>query len=56
MEQIYFFDYNLRIVNYKTQKIYFQINNLKISNEEFNQLPRETLMELEQIISKSLNP
>jgi len=30
------------------------INNLKISNEDFNNLPRETIIEIEAIVSKSM--
>ena len=33
---------------------YIQINNLKISNEDFNNLPRETIIEIEAIVSKSM--
>jgi hypothetical protein len=33
---------------------YIQINNLKISNEDFNKLPTETILEVEAIISKSI--
>lgn len=34
---------------------YIQINNLKLSTEEFNRLPKETILEVEEIISKSIN-
>ena len=34
---------------------YIQINNIKLSREEFNQLPNETILEIEQIISNSIN-
>jgi len=34
---------------------YIQINNLKISNEDFNNLPRETIIEIEAIVSKSMS-
>ncbi len=33
---------------------YIQINNLKLSKEEFNQLPNETLLEIEKIVSNSI--
>lgn len=33
---------------------YIQINNLKLSKEDFNQLPPETLTEIERLISKQL--
>ena len=35
---------------------YIQINNLKLSKEEFNQLPNETLMEIETLIKDSYTP
>jgi DNA-binding phage protein len=34
---------------------YIQINNLKISNEDFNKLPKETIIEIEAIVSKSID-
>jgi hypothetical protein len=34
---------------------YIQINNLKISNEEINRLPKEDILEIEGIISKTLS-
>ncbi len=34
---------------------YIQINNLKISNEDFNKLPKETIIEIETIVSKSID-
>lgn len=45
------------VVNTNTTNVnnYIQINNLKISNEDFNKLPKETIMEVEQIISNSIN-
>lgn len=33
---------------------YIQINNLRLSNEDFNQLPPETLSEIEKLISKQI--
>jgi len=33
---------------------YIQINNLKISNEDFNSLPEQDILEIESIVSKSL--
>lgn len=33
---------------------YIQINNLKLSKEEFNQLPNETILEIEKIVSNSI--
>jgi len=35
---------------------YIQINNLKLSKEEFNQLPNETLLEIETLIKDSHTP
>jgi DNA-binding phage protein len=37
-----------------TTNNYIQINNLKISNDEFNQLPSETILEIETLISKNI--
>jgi len=37
----------------KTVNNYIQINNLKLSTEEFNQLPEDVILEVEQVISKS---
>lgn len=34
---------------------YIQINNLKLSRDEFNQLPNETILEIETLISKTLS-
>tara|TARA_R110002033_G_C3895715_1_gene239402 strand:+ start:7409 stop:8071 length:663 start_codon:yes stop_codon:yes gene_type:complete len=34
---------------------YIQINNLKLSKDEFEQLPNETILEIENIISKSIS-
>ena len=34
---------------------YIQINNLKISNEDFNNLPKETIIEIEAIVSNSMD-
>ena len=33
---------------------YIQINNLKITREQFEQLPEDVILEVEQVISKSL--
>jgi len=33
---------------------YIQINNLKISNEDFNNLTKETIIEIEAIVPKSM--
>lgn len=33
---------------------YIQINNLKLSRDEFNQLPNETILEIETLISKTI--
>jgi len=33
---------------------YIQINNLKLSKEEFDQLPSETILEVEKIVSNSI--
>jgi len=35
---------------------YIQINNLKLSKEEFNELPNETLLEIERLIKDSHTP
>lgn len=35
---------------------FIQINNLKLSREEFNNLPQETILEVEQLISKNIKP
>lgn len=44
------------IINNNTSSVnnFIQINNLKISREDFNQLPIETILEVEQLITKSL--
>ncbi|PQJ77111.1 hypothetical protein [Polaribacter glomeratus] len=44
------------ITNNNTTNVnnYIQINNLKISNEDFNKLPKETIIEIEAIVSKSI--
>lgn len=34
---------------------YIQINNLKLSRDEFNQLPNETILEIETLISKTIS-
>lgn len=34
---------------------YIQINNLKLSREEFDNLPKETILEVEELISKNIN-
>ncbi|WP_282117734.1 hypothetical protein [Maribacter aquivivus] len=34
---------------------YIQINNLKISKEEFNQLPNDTILKIEKLISMNLS-
>jgi len=33
---------------------YIQINNLKLSTEEFNRLPQDVILEIEQVISQNL--
>ena len=40
--------------SFNTVNNYIQINNLKITREQFEQLPEDVILEVEQVISKSL--
>ncbi len=44
------------VVNNNTTSVnnFIQINNLKISNEDFNNLPQDDILEIESIVSKSM--
>lgn len=43
------------VSNQTTVNTYIQINNLKLTNEDFNLLPDKTLSKIEKIISKDLD-
>jgi len=51
----YFIQLSVVVSNNSTHiNNYIQINNLKITNEDFNRLPQQDILEIESILSKTL--